>query len=350
MIAAQPKTVLRAMLVLLVASLLLAGGLAAAATPTAGPSTVYLPRLVVPGTPPTSTPPTSTPPTSTPPRTSLPAELVGTWYNGKLLSGQFYDPNTNSWQDPGGIAHSYRFAADGSYSLASYLELNSGSFCTSRVWKYQTGTVTADGQRLLVAPSYARTRTRIDCGSHSDSETEGPYTTTAVPWQLSEDENGHTRLLLTEGENTISYFKDGVAVQILGTWRRGDVQPLGFYDPTTGQWASPDGPGEWYEFNGDGTYRYGGLLIGYASDGCEVAMLVYQEGLLRGSGATITTEASAGARRGINLCDPSQVVDEQWTDPDLGQFTWSLLSQDGAPALQLLRLLPFQQRLFTRAE
>src|SRR5215207_3449497 len=119
---------------------------------------VYLPLLVAPG--------------QAPPPGSLPAALIGTWFNGSLLNLQFYDRSTGIWSDAGGLGHMYVFGANGSYTLVSYLKLGAGTTCESTVSKYQTGTAQVSGDRLLLTPSYAKTRTQV-CAAGA-TETEGP--------------------------------------------------------------------------------------------------------------------------------------------------------------------------------
>ncbi len=312
---------------------------------------IFLPGIfgsAQPGSQPTPSQPAPTPPTPTLPPANMPATLVGTWFHGQILNREFYDPDSKTWQDPGGLAHMYIFEANGNYILASYLKIQTGLGCVSQVWKYEKGRATVEGSNLLLTPASSRTRTKVDCGSHTDTELEGAHTTRAVPWQLAEDDGHHSKLLLSENNSTTDYYKDGLAPQILGKWKLGDLSSANFYDPATGSWGMPAGAGEWLQLFENGTFRYGKFGLVY-QDGCELAMQVYQEGQLTGSGSTISMKSSAGARRWESSCAPGTIDEEQWVDPELSSYAWKLL---GTPPsqLSLLRIMPFGQRTFEREE
>jgi hypothetical protein len=300
---------------------------------------VYLPMLASSGTRPQPT---------TPPAGSLPAELAGTWFSGQVLNRQLYNRDTGLWSDPGGLGHMYTFSADGSYSLASYLKLGEGTLCVSTVWKYHTGTARVNGATLELTPNYARTRTQIVCGSHSDSETEGPYTTTSIPWQVGRDDQGHTRLRLVEAQGETLYYKDGIAPQVLGGWRTGELTRAGFYDPASGQWGDPSGLGEWYSFEANGRYQRGKVSLGYGGD-CQQAVLLYEEGALGGSGSDLTMRTTLSLRRTIDLCDQSQVLDETPATGRYERWNWRLTEGESGEVLGLLRIEGgFQQIVFER--
>jgi hypothetical protein len=327
---------------LAVATISLLGGIGARAD---GPNTIYLPLLAGGGAPITQPPPPPPPPGG-----SLPAELAGTWYSGQLLNRQLYNRDTGLWSDPGGLGHMYVFGADGSYVLASYLKLGEGTICVSTVWKYHAGTARVEGEMLLLTPSYARTRTQIACGGNSESETEGPLTTAAIPWQVGQDEQGHTRLQLAEEHGVTLYFKDGLEPRVLGGWRDGELSRAGFYDPASGQWGEPSTTGEWFYFAGDGSYSRGEVRVEYGG-ACQQAVMIYEEGSLRGSGSDIVLESNGSLQRRIDLCDPSQVSDRTVTADKYERWSWSLRQGDGGPILDLLRIEGgFRQRTLVRDE
>ncbi len=298
------------------------------------PNTIYLPLLAGGSGP--AQPQQPQQPQQPPPAGSLPNELVGTWFSGQLLNRQFYDRDTGIWSDPGGLGHMYIFGADGSYTLASYLKLGEGTMCVSTVWKYHTGTARVAGEELLLTPSYARTRTQIACGGYSESETEDPLTTTRIPWQVGQDEQGHTQLQLTEPQGVTLYFKDGLEPRMLGGWQRGDLSRAGFYDPASGEWGEPTGLGEWYFFDADGSYSRGEVRLEYGA--CEQAVMTYEEGSLRGYGSNIVLESSSRLEHRISLCDPSQVWDETITADKYERWTWALRAGDSGQILDLLRI------------
>jgi hypothetical protein len=284
------------------------------------------------------------------PTGNTPAELVGTWYSGQLLNTQLYDPAERQWHDAGGLGHTYTFEANGTYMLASALEIKSGMFCESHVWKYERGTVQAEGANLLLTPSTSRTRTVVDCGSHTDTELEGDHATITVPWQLGLDAQGHTTLQLNEAHGLTSYFKDGLSPQMLGAWRKGDVHAEDFYDPAANVWAAPTGEGEWYRFNADGSYQHGEVALEYGAGDCNFVVLTYQTGRLSGSGSTIMLQPEGGMRTRANLCDTDQFTDQPLGAGDPERWIWSLGQADGASTLGLIRIEVFRQRTLVRDE
>jgi hypothetical protein len=330
-------------LLLLLSLLALYGGLAArpaahAASTDASQNQAFLPLVVGPSQDPAPNPPTG----------NLPAELAGTWFSGQMLSLQMYNRDTNTWSDPGGLGHMYVFGADGSYTLASYLKLGEGTMCVSTVWKYQQGAARVEGASLLLTPSLARTRTVVSCGGNSESELDGPYTTITIPWQLVQDDRGHTTLQLSEAQGATTYYKHGLATQMLGTWRSGGVHAADFYNPVTGDWLLQEGAGEWYQFNADGTFRRGEVVLPFSDGECQQVVMTYQEGSLSGSGANITLQVTAGRRISANLCDLSQAVEEVLPAGSADTWTWSLLQREEGQTLELLRISTFRQLFLVR--
>jgi hypothetical protein len=296
-------------------------------------SLIYLPMLAAGGT----TNPPTTPPTTPPAAGSLPAELVGTWFSGNMLSLTLYDRTTGMWSDAGGLGHMYVFGANGSYTLVSYLKLGEGTTCVSSVAKYHTGTVRAVGDQLLLTPSYARTRTQI-CRS-SPVEQEGPYETISVPWRVGEDTYRHTRLWLSEAHGETEYYKDGLAPQVIGAWANGDGGAIELYDPASGAWAIPTGENsEWYQFRADGSYRRGEINAGFGDDPCRQVTMSYEQGALRGSGSELTLQPTQALRHVVSLCDPSDAEDTPLSTKGIERWTWSFKQQAEGMGLSLMRV------------
>ena len=305
-----------------------------------GPNTIYLPMLAGGG-----------PITQPPPPGSLPEELVGTWYSGQLLNRQLYNRDTGLWSDPGGLGHMYVFGADGSYVLASYLKLGEGTLCVSTVWKYHTGTARVAGEALLLTPSYARTRTQIACGGNSESESEDPLTATSIPWKTGVDERGRTRLQLAEEHGLTLYFKDGLEPRILGGWRSGELSRADFYDPASGEWGEATATGEWYLFEADGSYSRGEVWVEYVDGVCDLAVMSYEEGMLRGSGGDIVLESDGSLLHRVDLCDPSLAQDETLSTDKYERWSWSLRQGEQGETLDLLRIEGgFKERTLVRDE
>ncbi len=294
--------------------------------------------------------PANKPPPPTPvPGGRLPAELVSTWFSGQLLNISLYDPVRKVWDDAGGLGHTYAFDADGGYVLASFLHIKSGPFCESRVWKYEKGSARSDGAKLLVTPSAAQTRTKIDCGGSSDTDTLGSFATYQIPWQLGDDGKGHSELTLTEAHGPTKYFKDALGPHVLGAWQTGDVRSSAFYDPESNMWAQPTGLGEWFRFNANGTFDNGKIELRYVDGACDDAVMTYRGGALTGSGSTIVLKTQKTLRRVVNLCSKSQVSDETLSQVDDERWTWSVTQEPAGQTLNLIKVSAgFQQRILLK--
>lgn len=306
-------------------------------------------RAASQSTPPPTTTTSTPPPTQPAPAGSLPAELAGTWYSGQLLNLSLWDPVNKTWQDAGGLGHTYVFETNGRFVLASFLHIQSGLSCESRVWKYQTGVARVDGATLVLTPSINRTRTKIDCGSHTDTDLEGAHSPIRIPWALGEDGKGHTQLVLQEAQGETAYYKDGVGQQVLGAWQTGEAFSVGFYDPASQAWVEPSGAGEWYRFNADGTYQHGAVELLFSDNECKDAVMTYDAGVLTGSGSTVTLLPQFRVRRMVNLCAPDDGVDELLASGDEERWTWSVTEQPAGRTIDLIRVSTgFRQRILVR--
>ncbi len=297
-------------------------------------TTVYLPLIRGAGEPPP------------PPGGTLPAELVGTWFSGQLLNLSYYNRDTGVWGSAGGLGHMVVLAADGSYTRVSHLELGGGSTCVSSVDVYHVGAARVQGDQLLLTPSYARTRA-VTCGS-TTSDTEGPYTTTALPWRVGEDDGGHTRLWLSEPQGETHYYKDGVGPQVLGAWATGDGGAVALYDPASDSWADPSGESSvWYALGANGRYSHGRVEAGFGLDPCRLITMTYEAGTLAGSGSQLTLQPEAVRRHTVSLCDPSDFEDTALAPGSEERWTWSFAA-DGE-TLSLIRVSAgFRQHLLAR--
>lgn len=328
MITRRHTLLSQALLALLLLVAALAGGRGAAgAAQVEGASTVYLPLVVAPRG-------AAAPP---PPAGSLPAQLVGTWFNGQVLNLQFYNRSTGVWGDAGGLGHMYVFRADGGYTLVSFLKLGEGTTCVSTVSKYQSGTARVSGGSLLLTPATSRTRT-VTCGT-SASDVEGSHATYSLPWQVGEDDNSHTRLWLTEVQGRTEYYKDGLGPQVVGDWANGDGGAIWLYDPDSGQWAEPTGErSEWYAFYADGTFRHGLVETGFGGDPCYPVTMRYEEGVLGGRGSNITLETTAAIRRTVSACDPEGAIEEGLPAGSFERWAWAVPAASAGERLDLLRV------------
>lgn len=336
---------------LAVAVLAWAGATSAAPAPEAT-SQVFLPLVAQAGRPATAPTQPTTPTQPTPPPTqqpvgSVPAQLAHEWFAGNLTSISFYDRNSGTWSKPSGLGELYSFAADGSYTYGGALSIQNGA-CLSEVTVYQTGVARAVAEELELEATFSRTRTRIVCGSTSDTTSEELPAVERIAYRVAIGEEGRTELTLGVGDKAKKFGLMGIDEQLLGAWQLGGVSSQGFYDPATGRWARPADAGEWYSFAADGRFTYGFYKQQPDEQGCTLTLWVYQEGEFSNSGGRLTIRNKAGHGRLENSCTPDQVQDEPFVDEKLGEYAWQVLSDGGSQQLRLLRIMPFGSRVFNR--
>jgi hypothetical protein len=340
-----------ALAVLAALLLALAGATRAAPASPEAPSAAsqaFLPLVVQAGkqAPAPTQPPTQTPAPTQPPAGSVPAQLAREWFAGNLTSISFYDRNSGAWSKPNGLGELYAFAADGTYSYGGALSIQNGA-CLSEVTVYQTGVARAGAEELELEATFSRTRTRIVCGSTSDTTSEALPAVRRLPWRVAIGAQGRTELTLGAGAEAKAFALRGIDEPLLGAWQRGAISSQGFYDPATGQWAQPEGEGEWYRFAADGRFTYGFYKQQANEQGCLQTLWVYQEGEFSMSGSLLSTRNTAGHGRLENSCT-GEVTDEPFVDETLGQYTWAVSASNGAERLELLRVMPFGSRAFSR--
>ena len=122
----------------------------------------------------------------------------------------------------------YEFAADGTYTYQAFLRIENPG-CASEVSVYRQGTARADGASLMLRPAAVKTRTVTYCGGRKEIVTNGPYDARTIPWSVGYDKFGVKQLSITEDDKSTSYFKDGMAEELAGTWRKGEITSAGFY-------------------------------------------------------------------------------------------------------------------------
>ena len=115
---------------------------------------------------------------------------------------------------------------------------------------------------------------------------------------------------------------DSLPAEVVGTWFAGDLLPLNFYDTTTGHWETPNGVGEMYIFNADGTFTYTGFArVQYQQ--CTGSVSVYREGRATEQDAHLILTPNTAKTRTVTACGSG---DDSTTDGpyDPKQVAWSL--------------------------
>ena len=148
-----------------------------------------------------------------PAKHTFPAELAGTWHTGALPLTDVYDAATGAWRAQNGLGQTYTFEANGDFTYAAFLRLQAG-MCLTEVSVYRTGTAQAEGGTMTLTPEVAKTRTVIDCGSRSDTTTEGPFAATTLVYELTEKSDGGMNLTVTDN-GTSMYFSRQEAAESL---------------------------------------------------------------------------------------------------------------------------------------
>ncbi len=279
------------------------------------------------------------------PTDPLPAALVGTWFTGVGPPTDFYDPTTGQWRDTTGLGQMYSFTADGTFTYAGFLRLQNGQ-CRTEVSTYKQGAAQVIGELLTLTPTIATTRTVIVCGSTSDTTTDGPFDPTTITWSIGLDTGGIEQLTLTDNSAATMLCKQGIAQSLVGTWRRGVVVSMNFYDPVTQTFAPQSGEGAWYHFHADGTYRFGEFGFGPDPHGCKLAGWVYQEGTLSVAGGTLTTTPTSGMARVENACTPDQQQQPYVEAPR--SYAWFFRDPAINPTLVLIPVEQFQEFVYIR--
>ncbi len=90
------------------------------------------------------------------------AELVGEWFQSRMSTVEFTNPNTGSYADPSGERTNVRFYPDGSYKLG-WLKQSSLYSCTMRLFGYKTGVYTLDGSGLRMEDRAASLTSSDNC-------------------------------------------------------------------------------------------------------------------------------------------------------------------------------------------
>lgn len=139
-----------------------------------------------------------------PAKAEFPAELAATWFTGVVPLIDFYDPVTGSWRAQNGLGETYTFNTDGTYVYAGFLRLQTG-LCLTEVYSYRTGKAKAKADTLTLTPDVVRTRTVINCGTFSDTTTEGPLDEVTLNYEMIEESAGEAHLILTDSTSSTTF-------------------------------------------------------------------------------------------------------------------------------------------------
>lgn len=98
-----------------------------------------------------------------------PANLVGKWSSSRLSMINYRDRYTGTFAPPSGSIFSYTIAADGTFEYSGYMQ-SSMYNCTIVVFRWQRGTLAAEGQRLTLTPREGKLYYKDSCRAGSEKE------------------------------------------------------------------------------------------------------------------------------------------------------------------------------------
>jgi hypothetical protein len=98
-----------------------------------------------------------------------PANLVGKWSSSRLSTINYRDRYTGTFAPPSGSIFTYTIAADGTFEFSGYMQ-SSMYNCTIVVFRWQRGTLSADGGRLTLSPREGKLYYKDSCRASSEKE------------------------------------------------------------------------------------------------------------------------------------------------------------------------------------
>jgi len=98
-----------------------------------------------------------------------PAHLVGKWSSSRLSMINYRDRTSGSFAPPSGSIFSYTIAADGTFEFSGYMQ-SSLYHCTIVIFRWQRGTLDAEGRSLTLTPREGKLYYKDSCRAGSEKE------------------------------------------------------------------------------------------------------------------------------------------------------------------------------------
>jgi len=127
-----------------------------------------------------------------------PAHLVGTWSSSRLSTINYRDRTTGRYAPPSGSIFTYTIAADGTFELSGLLQ-SSLYNCTITIFRWQRGTLEADGQRLTLTAREGKSRYKNSCSASSEKEKHD--VDAPVTYRVSVETEGAHKVLVMKKAN-----------------------------------------------------------------------------------------------------------------------------------------------------
>lgn len=98
-----------------------------------------------------------------------PAYLVGTWSSSRLSTISYRDPYTGTYAPPSGSLFTYKIAGDGTFEFSGLMQSSLYS-CTITIFRWQRGTLAADGARITLTSREGKLHYKDSCRAGSEKE------------------------------------------------------------------------------------------------------------------------------------------------------------------------------------
>lgn len=177
---------------------LVAGLVIFAATPNAGPDAAMLETGLVSARL-SAKPSYSGPPT--------PERLVGTWSSSRISTINYRDRTTGSFAPPSGSLFTYTIAANGTYEFSGYMQ-SSLYHCTIVLFRWQRGTIAANGTEITLTPREGKLYYKDSCRAGSEKEKAAVDEPQRYRFSI-ETEDAHTALVMKKasGEDWGKFYR-----------------------------------------------------------------------------------------------------------------------------------------------
>lgn len=139
------------------------------------------------------------------PRTPVPAQLTGAWQTGTVSSVNFYNPITGSWGAPSGTGMFFKFTPDGYYEKGVLLQ-SSLYGCTMTFFAFNKGTMTVEGDKIVLYPTYGKIKSIDNCVQNNNYEKPDELKSETMLWEHGQDEYGVETLWLRRPDTGPSAF------------------------------------------------------------------------------------------------------------------------------------------------
>ncbi|WP_027483658.1 hypothetical protein [Deinococcus pimensis] len=146
----------------------------------------------------------ATPPADAP-RTAVPAELVGKWSTTGTSGGGYYNPVSGTWTPGNGNGMWYQINADGTFVFSSYIESNMYG-CNINFFKYHTGTVAVQGDRVVFTATNATQKFEDTCNASRSYEKQWYPNPDQYRWGVGVRDGRSAMVLVEDGKQEGLFF------------------------------------------------------------------------------------------------------------------------------------------------